>query len=118
MLSTSCPVEVERGWSIHTVDAKNAFESPILDQRCFGYQQCVASNGCTRFRDIQLSVAKQTCLNDPTCIAVSCEDQDGDGECSRGFLSDSCDSSSIDDEANWTIYSVTGKVKAIFVFTH
>ena len=75
--------------------------------RCFNWPNCQSSLGCTRSNirfSESLDVLKQTCYYDANCKAVSCEDSDGDGVCSRSMLSNSCDETTVDEETNWTAY--------------
>lgn len=75
-------------------------------KRCFGWIHCQTSSGCTQFTEIkQLNELKETCLNDASCIAVSCEDPTGGGvECQRSMLANSCDVTTIAGKPNWNIY--------------
>ena len=75
-------------------------------KRCFNWPNCLGQTvGCTRSNDVEsLVVLKQNCLDDADCKAVSCEDSDSDGFCSRNMLSSSCDEATVDEELNWTAY--------------
>lgn len=106
LLSSSCDdstIDVEYNWTIYFVN--DPFKDTVTGYRCFNYADCLETNGCTRYNDeIQLSDLKQICSDDLECVAVSCEDKNGDGMCSRGFLSTSCGNTTMDEETNWTIY--------------
>ena len=87
----------------------------MADYRCFNWPDCLESNGCTRFNDVeQLDVLREACLNDMDCIAVSCEDKAGNGECSRSMFSNTCSITTIDDEMKWTIYLLRSGNDQIF----
>ena len=74
-------------------------------KRCFNWPSCLSELGCIRSNDAEsLEVLKQTCFDDANCKAVSCEDSDGDGVCSRSMLSTSCSETTVDQETNWTAY--------------
>jgi len=95
-------------------------ELVLAGYRCYNFPNCgwlevengtwKIENGCgkskVRAESEKLEDLKEACLNDDNCIAVSCEDKVSDDKevCSRYMLSTYCDSTTIDDENNWTIH--------------
>jgi len=98
-------------------------EFPVAGHRCFNWQSCLEPNCTRQIHDdhtrkhndpVPLDVLKEECFNDDGCIAVSCEDKVGDEECSRSMFSDSCDTTTIDQENNWTIHLLKPTNTGIF----
>jgi len=94
-------------------------ELVLAGHRCYNFPNCgwlelengewKIENGCgkskVRAKSEELEDLKEACLNDDNCIAVSCEVKTNDtGVCSRYMLSNYCNTTTIDDENNWTIH--------------
>ena len=75
--------------------------------RCFNWPHCQNSKDCTSSRKAELlNVLKEECLKDSKCVAVSCEDPDRVGSCSRYMLSKTCDKATWDDQKHWSIHLI------------
>ena len=85
-------------------------EEIIDGKRCFNFANCESSVGCEIFGDLGVATPidfiKNHCSNqNPGCIAISCEGPDEYGHCLNHWMeSTSCDESTMEDDANWSIY--------------
>ena len=82
-------------------------EVKIKDKRCVSWNECQGSqkSGCTKSEThATLEELRETCMNGNWCFAVSCENKDGNGECTRNMFTSSCDITSMDDEPGWDTY--------------
>ena len=82
----------------------------INGKRCFNMANCESSVGCEIFGELGVATPidfiKNHCSNqNPGCIAISCEGPDEYGHCLNHWMeSTSCDESTMEDDANWSIY--------------
>ena len=78
-----------------------------VGKRCFNLANCEPSVGCEKYGDAgmptSIGVIKTRCSLMPGCIAISCEDYYGDCM-SHWMISTSCDESTMEDDANWSVY--------------
>ena len=86
-----------------------AKEVIMVGQRCYSLANCEASVDCEKMGDlgpvIGIDTLKMLCSNRPGCNAISCEGPDDYEDCVNYWMfSTSCDESTMEDDANWSIY--------------